>query len=104
MYFDHPYEPDPEERGYYWGPRYTDTRKVFGYDATDVYNNIDVTRFGDPLTKDDICKDKNDEDICEVLTETENIIGKSILNVGFEYSLYKTFFHRTLCVLLKQRL
>ena len=21
MYFDHPYEPDPEERGFYWAPR-----------------------------------------------------------------------------------
>ena len=79
LYFDHPYEPDPEERGYYWGPRYTDTKKVFGYDAMDMYNNIDVSRMGDPLTKDNVCKDENGENICEVLTESENIIGRAIL-------------------------
>lgn len=31
LYFDHPQEPDPEERGFFWAARYSDTRKVFGY-------------------------------------------------------------------------
>ncbi|WGL17520.1 family 20 glycosylhydrolase [Microbulbifer bruguierae] len=31
LYFDMPQEVDPEERGYYWASRYTDTRKTFSY-------------------------------------------------------------------------
>jgi len=29
VYFDHPQEPDPEERGNFWATTYSDTRKVF---------------------------------------------------------------------------
>ncbi|KAK3722061.1 hypothetical protein QZH41_007366 [Actinostola sp. cb2023] len=29
LYFDHPQEPDPEERGYYWATRFTDTPTGF---------------------------------------------------------------------------
>lgn len=32
LYFDHPYEPDPEERGLYWATRYVNTKMVFGFD------------------------------------------------------------------------
>ncbi|WP_043320716.1 family 20 glycosylhydrolase [Microbulbifer sp. HZ11] len=31
LYFDMPYEMDPQENGYYWASRNSDTRKVFGY-------------------------------------------------------------------------
>ncbi|WAQ95735.1 HEX-like protein [Mya arenaria] len=31
LYFDHPQEPDPEERGLYWATRFTDTKKVFRF-------------------------------------------------------------------------
>ncbi|MEX2962720.1 family 20 glycosylhydrolase [Microbulbifer sp. TYP-18] len=31
LYFDMPYEVDPQESGYYWASRYIDTRKVFSY-------------------------------------------------------------------------
>ncbi|MFI2811560.1 family 20 glycosylhydrolase [Microbulbifer sp. JSM ZJ756] len=31
LYFDMPYELDPEESGYYWASRGTDTRKTFSY-------------------------------------------------------------------------
>ena len=31
LYFDHPQEPDPEDRGYYWATRFIDTQKTFGY-------------------------------------------------------------------------
>lgn len=49
LYFDHPYEAHPEERGYYWATRYTDTRKVFGYMPDDVYANAATTRDGAPI-------------------------------------------------------
>ena len=45
FYFDHPQEPDPEERGYYWATRFQDTYKTFGYMPDDVYSNIDTTRW-----------------------------------------------------------
>ena len=44
IYFDHPQEADPEEIGYYWASRYTDTYQTFGYYPDEVYNNIEVTR------------------------------------------------------------
>ena len=28
LYFDHPHEPDPRERGYYWATRFASTEKV----------------------------------------------------------------------------
>ncbi|WP_159084792.1 family 20 glycosylhydrolase [Dongshaea marina] len=31
LYFDHPYAPDPRERGFYWASRYTDSREVFAF-------------------------------------------------------------------------
>ncbi|NTS76233.1 carbohydate-binding domain-containing protein [Catenovulum sp. SM1970] len=50
LYFDHPYEAHPDERGYYWATRFTDTQKVFGYMPDDVYANADYTRAGDKIT------------------------------------------------------
>lgn len=46
LYFDHPYEAHPEERGYYWASRYTSTEKTFGYMPDNVYANADFTRSG----------------------------------------------------------
>jgi len=46
LYFDHPHEAHPDERGYYWAARYTDNAKVFGYMPDDVYANADRTRSG----------------------------------------------------------
>ncbi len=46
LYFDHPNEAHPQERGYYWAARYTDAAKVFGYMPDDVYANADRTRSG----------------------------------------------------------
>ena len=43
LYYDHPQEPSPEERGYYWATRFTDVSKTFGYNAIDVYENIQET-------------------------------------------------------------
>ncbi|XP_046350297.2 uncharacterized protein LOC124131228 [Haliotis rufescens] len=73
LYFDHPYEPDPEERGYYWGPRFTDTWKTFGYMPDNVYENVDVRRNGDPMTKEELCG--QDGSLCIPLTKPENVLG-----------------------------
>ena len=73
LYFDHPYEPDPEERGYYWATRYTDTRKTFGFMPDDVYGNIQEKRSGEKLSRDSFCAEP---DTCTSLTKPENIAGK----------------------------
>ncbi|MGO2010382.1 MAG: family 20 glycosylhydrolase [Pseudoalteromonas sp.] len=49
LYFDHPYEANPDERGYYWATRYTDTQKVFNYMPDNVYGNADYTRTRKPI-------------------------------------------------------
>ncbi len=50
LYFDFPPEIHPEERGYYWATRYTDTRKVFGFAPENLPQNAEtsVTREGRP--------------------------------------------------------
>lgn len=49
LYFDHPHEANPEERGYYWATRYTDAAKVFGFMPDNLYANADKTRNGAPI-------------------------------------------------------
>ncbi|WP_020208151.1 family 20 glycosylhydrolase [Gilvimarinus chinensis] len=49
LYFDHPHEAHPQERGYYWAARYTDIGKVFNYLPDDMYANADFTRNGDAI-------------------------------------------------------
>ncbi|WP_404341360.1 family 20 glycosylhydrolase [Pseudoalteromonas mariniglutinosa] len=49
LYFDHPYEASPEERGYYWATRYIDTHKAFSYMPDNVYANADYTRTREPI-------------------------------------------------------
>lgn len=49
LYFDHPHEAHPEERGYYWATRYTDAARVFAYAPDDLYANADRTRAGQPI-------------------------------------------------------
>lgn len=50
LYFDHPNEAHPEERGYYWASRYADAAKVFAYMPNHVYANADKTRAGAVIT------------------------------------------------------
>lgn len=50
LYFDHPYEASPNERGYYWATRYSDTAKVFGFMPDNYYANADKTYEGVPIT------------------------------------------------------
>ncbi|KAK3095697.1 hypothetical protein FSP39_017743 [Pinctada imbricata] len=71
LYLDHAYEPDPEERGYYWAARYIDTYKSFGYIPDSIYDNVDNSLFGIPISKEKLC----DGDACVPLTKAENIIG-----------------------------
>ncbi|KAL4227733.1 hypothetical protein ACF0H5_013169 [Mactra antiquata] len=71
--FDHPYEPDPNEPGFYWASRYLDTQKVFSLRPEHLYNNIDVKRSGEPLTRLDVCG-VNDVN-CDPLRAPNNIKG-----------------------------
>ncbi|WP_213995978.1 family 20 glycosylhydrolase [Arsukibacterium sp.] len=50
LYFDHPQEAHPAERGYYWAARYTDTEKVFFYRPDHLYHNAEFTRDGTAIT------------------------------------------------------
>lgn len=71
LYFDHPYEPDPEERGYYWAPRFTDTRKVFGFMPGNIFANADFTRAGAPITEQEVW----DSAGVKYLEQPENVLG-----------------------------
>jgi hexosaminidase len=44
LYLDHPQEPDPVERGYYWATRYTDLRKLFGYVSGNLAANAQLSK------------------------------------------------------------
>lgn len=79
LYFDHPYEPDPEERGYYWAPRFIDTRKTFGFMPDDVYANADFTRMGDPIIN--LCEEMY-KGKCVPLKKPQNIAGNTHLSCG----------------------
>lgn len=71
LYFDHPYEAHPEERGYYWATRFASNEKVFGYMPDNVYANADFTRTGEKIL--------NLEDLVgrplPKLEKPENILG-----------------------------
>ena len=76
MYFDMPYEPDPEERGFYWATRFTETRNTFNYLPDSIYDNIEIDSFGRPLSKEDICSTQN----CVELEggKRSNVVGESL--------------------------
>ncbi|XP_029633571.1 beta-hexosaminidase-like isoform X1 [Octopus sinensis] len=73
LYFDHPYEPDPEEPGYYWATRFTDTRKTFGFMPENIYGNAKVARSGEPITKEQLCGKEGKT--CVKLKKFENLAG-----------------------------
>ena len=66
LYFDHPYEPDPEERGLYWA-----TRKISNYDVWSFHQNM--IHEDDHL---DCPKSVSDKSDCLQLKKPENIVGK----------------------------
>ena len=87
LYFDHPYEPDPEERGYYWATRFTDTPKVFGFMPDDLYANIKVERTGAPLTREEFCRS---QDVCPDLMHKGNVVGMAFLKkISLPMGLFK---------------
>ncbi len=71
LYFDHPYEANPHERGYYWASRFVDARKVFGYMPDNVYSNADKTRAGAPIDNLERLVGR----ALPPLTKPENILG-----------------------------
>ena len=71
LYFDHPYEPNPEERGYYWATRYSDTAKVFGFMPDNYYANADKTREGVPITNLEALVGRE----LPKLLKSENVVG-----------------------------
>lgn len=75
LFFDHPYEPGPEERGYYWATRFTNTKKTFGFMPGNLYANADVKRNGGP-TKN-LCGNMY-KNKCVFLKKPENIAGNSL--------------------------
>ena len=75
LYFDHPQEPDPEERGLYWATRFTDAWKLYGYLPDSVYDNIAEMRTGQPITKEDVEICGKNMEKCQPLTEPDNILG-----------------------------
>ncbi len=54
-YFDFPYQADPKERGYYWGSRFINTRKLFEWmpDNLPLHAEIWNDRLNRPMTLDD---------------------------------------------------
>ena len=75
LYFDHPQEPDPEERGLYWACRFTDTRKVFDFAPDNLFSNADVRLTGEAFSTDDLKALMEDDDFTP-LEKPENIIGE----------------------------
>ena len=83
LYFDHPQEPDPEERGFYWATRFTDTHKVFCFMPDDLFENVETKVSGVPLSRAELCKK---EGMCTKLEKKENIVGrKTVLSLILEH-------------------
>ena len=79
LYFDHPHEPDPEERGLYWASRFIDTRKTFSFTPSDLYANADCKLTGEPIHEHDRCINN-----AVKLENSENIIGASLFSSSFK--------------------
>ncbi|WP_343552829.1 beta-N-acetylhexosaminidase [Pantoea sp.] len=43
VYMDFPYEVNPQERGYYWGTRFSDERKMFGFAPDNLPQNAETS-------------------------------------------------------------
>ncbi|HEY7886073.1 MAG TPA: family 20 glycosylhydrolase [Cellvibrionaceae bacterium] len=71
LYFDHPHEAHPAERGYYWAARYTDVAKVFGYMPDHLYANASETREGEPINDLEVLLGRE----LTPLKAPENILG-----------------------------
>ena len=76
LYFDHPYEADPKERGYYWATRYTDVEKMFSYMPGNLPANAQISRgrMGEDYSGVFMPTEANPDPVAE-LTQPANIIG-----------------------------
>ncbi len=43
VYMDFPYEGNPDERGYYWGTRFSDERKMFSFALDNLPQNAETS-------------------------------------------------------------
>nr|XP_022312507.1 uncharacterized protein LOC111117641 isoform X2 [Crassostrea virginica] len=73
FYFDHPYEPDPQERGLYWATRYLDSHTAFSYQPDHLYWNRGTLVNGGEMTDTVLCSGG-----CPPLTEPQNIRGLQV--------------------------
>ena len=89
LYFDHPQEPDPEERGLYWAVRYTDTEKVFKLQPGDLFSNIDVNLWGKKITQEEACGSNGTEKCLKL--EQKQVTQRPVLGnipvLGNEYQI-----------------
>ncbi|GFR93969.1 beta-hexosaminidase [Elysia marginata] len=95
LYFDHPHEPDPEERGLFWACRYVDTRKVFSFMPATIMANADVKLTGEKLTKADLKAIRESEDYTE-LKKPENVKGMQG-QIWTELVRTRQQFHEMIC-------
>ncbi len=56
LYFDFAYDKDPEEPGFYWAG-FSDTKKAFVFNPMDLYQNAEMSLFGQPLDAANVYKD-----------------------------------------------
>lgn len=71
LYFDHPHEANPNERGYHWATRFTDLYKIFNFTPDKLYANADNTFEGVAITNLNALVGR----IQPELTQPENILG-----------------------------
>ncbi|BFZ08610.1 hypothetical protein BsWGS_11648 [Bradybaena similaris] len=71
-YLDHPYEPDPEERGLIWATRFISTKKVFQIAPENIYTSEGVMINGQSIPE---CSPKNKASQCPELQDHDNIEG-----------------------------
>jgi len=66
LYFDHPYEPDPEERGLYWASRKLSTKDAWSLSPARLVAADDDLECPDEI---------GDTNLCFQLQKPRNIIG-----------------------------
>lgn len=86
IYFDHPYEPHPEERGKNWATPYTDTRKVFGFMPEDLYKDIDSKEFNCSGLR---CSEGRQNVLGKKLCPRLSLFTKTVVNTGERVKVLK---------------
>ena len=86
LYFDHPHEADPNDRGLYWATRVVGLQKVFGFMPSRYLDNVDELHSGKKISKTEACAKKLIQ--CLDLTKPDNIIGEEIVPELFSSNLF----------------